>query len=228
MVKDIRKKSSEYLVNIMIPGIQKDFTGMIQEPFELNLGDDRETIFFKYPRSFENKGLVDMIRLEIGALAACSPKQTAFVQSYASQQFTPIIGDDRFNVQVISPLRTFWEKITILHKAAFFPENEFPSRYSRHYYDVFELCQTNIKDRALHDLEMMKEVIDFNRRFYPKSSYHFELAKPGSFRLIPDESNRIKLESDYKAMELMFFSEHPSFDEMMEQIRNLEIEINHI
>ena len=41
------------------------------------------------------------------------------------------------SVLTIDVERTFWEKLTILHKIAHFPEGKvLPSRYARHLYDV--------------------------------------------------------------------------------------------
>ena len=58
--------------------------------------------------------------------------------------------------------RTFWEKVTILHKEAFRTNGKFPSRYSRHCYDL-----TPVKVQAYADLPLLKSVVEFKARFYP-------------------------------------------------------------
>ena len=57
--------------------------------------------------------------------------------------------------------RTFWEKVTILHKEAFRTSGKFPSRYSRHYYDLYCMYKSNIKMQAYADLELLRRVVTF-------------------------------------------------------------------
>jgi hypothetical protein len=130
-------------------------------------------------------------------------------------------------VNVISAERTFWEKATILHHEAHRPEgNAQPSRYSRHYYDLARLSQTKIKDKALKDLELLESVVIFKQKFYPRAWAKYELARPGSMKLVPVGHVLASVERDYRFMGNMIFGEIPSFEETMSCIEALEEEIN--
>ena len=64
---------------------------------------------------------------------------------------------------------------------------------------------------ALSNNELRQHVADWKSRFFPSSWARYDLAKPGTFHLVPPESRRPELERDYLAMQPMFLvSRHPS------------------
>jgi hypothetical protein len=63
-------------------------------------------------------------------------------------------------------------------------------------------------------------------KFYHRGWARYDLAKPGTMRISPPPHVRKSVESDYAAMEFMFFGERPAFDDMMDQLAALENEIN--
>jgi hypothetical protein len=71
-------------------------------------------------------------------------------------------------------------------------------------------------------------VVEFKERFYYSSWAHYDMARPGSFRLVPPENQRSALERDYKAMRDMFYREPPAFDDVLHVLSALEDEINAI
>ena len=125
------------------------------------------------------------------------------------------------------PERTFWEKVTILHREAFRAEDRpFPSRYSRHYYDLYRMIGSPVKDRALADADLLARVVEFKDKFYRCPWAHYDLAKRGTMRLLPPAYNLDKLRADYAHMQNMLFGKKPSFEEVMDGIAKLEAEIN--
>jgi hypothetical protein len=93
--------------------------------------------------------------LEIGALAAWTPASAIPVTSYVAEVVPELFTNPSTMILTVKPERTFWEKITILHKEAFRINGRVPNRYSIHYYDIFKLTQTPVKDVALNDLELL-------------------------------------------------------------------------
>ena len=89
---------------------------------------------FAYPRLFSEGAILPIIRLEIGALAAWTPTQEATITSFAAEQYPQVFLQPGTSLRTVSPERTFWEKVTILHKEAFRTNGKIPPRYSRHYY----------------------------------------------------------------------------------------------
>lgn len=132
-----------------------------------------------------------------------------------------------FSVLITLPKRTFWEKAIILHQEANRKEGKFPSRYSRHYYDLYRMFSTDIKKDALEDRELLEEVREFTMTFYYRSWSEFEKAEPGTFRLYPNNTYVSELETDYEQMRKMIFgNDVPDFMEVLGVIKQLEHEIN--
>jgi hypothetical protein len=69
-------------------------------------------------------------------------------------------------------------------------------------------------------------VVEFKERFYYSSWAQYDLARPGSFRLRPPESQWPVLERDYRAMRDMFYLKPPEFDDVLRSLNALEGEIN--
>jgi hypothetical protein len=130
-------------------------------------------------------------------------------------------------VRVIQAKRTFWEKATILHHEAHRPaDSSLPARYSRHYYDLMRMAASPVKDAALADTDLLADVVAFKQRFYPRHWARYDLAVPGTLRLLPGEHSLKALEADYQAMANMIFGPTPGFADVVAQLRALEDEIN--
>ena len=70
------------------------------------------------------------------------------------------------------------------------------------------------------------QVVSHKETFYPSAWARYDLARPGSFRLVPVENRVAALERDYRNMSVMIFGDAPKFDWIMETLRALEQEIN--
>jgi len=190
-------------------------------------GDDPHVIDIKYPAAFPDEYLRPEVRLEIGPLASWLPYEERLISCYAAEAFPDVFEQRECAVRVISAERTFWEKATILHHEAHRPEESpQPPRYSRHYYDLAKMAQSPVKAQALADTELLASVVEFKQRFYPRGWARYDLAMPGTFRLVPENHVLSSVRSDYRAMENMIFGEVPDVDEMLAVIRGLQEEIN--
>jgi hypothetical protein len=178
-----------------------------------------------YPAAFSAEYIRPAVRLEIGPLASWIPSSAHTIQAYAAQSFPGAFNDPVCEVVAIDAERTFWEKATILHQEAHRP-GTIPVRYSRHYYDLFKLSGSPVKQAALSDLDLLKSVVEFKERFYYSSWAHYDMAKPGSFRLSPPPSQIATLERDYRAMRDMFYREPPEFTAILAGMEALELDIN--
>lgn len=186
-----------------------------------------DIINIQYPSLFGNEYLRPEIRLEIGPLAQWIPNAEYTVCSYVAEAFPDLFESPHCSVHAIKAERTFWEKATILHHEANRPETSAtPARYSRHYYDLYLMAQSEVKAVALADFKLLENVVEFKMRFYPRGWAQYDQAKPGSFKLIPPERVLKAMRKDYDAMGEMIFGRHPSFDEIIEGLANLEAEIN--
>ena len=179
-----------------------------------------------YPKVFDNQYLSPDVKLEIGPLASWVPCERKPIISFVGSA-EPQLGIRPFDVPVIKAERTFWEKIEALHHEHYRPEaKKAPKRFSRHYYDVYQMFCSGVLDVAKNDLALLADIVDFTRKFYPRSWAHFELCKPGTMLLMPSEHAMPVMKADYAAMRNMIYGDYPSFDEIIRIIKQLESEIN--
>lgn len=188
---------------------------------------DLHVINIRYPAAYSDAYLRPEVRLEIGPLASWLPHQKRTISCYAAEEFPDVFERKECPVRVIKAERTFWEKATILHHEAHRPEgNPQTLRYSRHYYDLAKMAESSVKQASLADTALLESVVDFKQRFYPRGWARYDLAKPGTMRLIPEAAVRDSLAADYRAMVNMIFGEIPSFHELMSGLQKLQDEIN--
>jgi hypothetical protein len=146
-----------------------------------------------------------------------------------ADEFPTQLEDFRCDAVVLELERTFWEKATILHAEHHRdPAQAMRDRFSRHYSDVGALARHAIADRALADTELRQRVTDWKSRFFAAKWSRYDLAEPGTFRLVPPESRLGELEKDYRAMRDMFLVEPQPFERLLEALRGLEKRINKI
>ena len=192
--------------------------------FSLNLFPSSDSI--EYPHEGSGGYILPRVKLEIGPLAAWVPHQAFPVMPYVGEAF-PQLGIRPFDVPTILAERTFWEKVTILHQEHFLPEKQaVPSRFSRHYYDLFKMSTRGVCQSALADTELLQKVVDFKRKFYPRAWARYDLAHPGDIRLMPPEHSMKPLENDYAQMHLMIFGDYPAWQEILAGLKKLEEIIN--
>lgn len=226
--KEANCRAEMFLRDTFFPTIISDLTSELGEKIKCFIDDDdHQTIKIEYPNSFSDPSILQEIRLEIGALAAWTPAKKAVITSYAAQQYAKVFEQPSTEVLTVLPERTFWEKVTILHREAFRPQDRtFPARYSRHYYDLYKMMQTQVKDNAIANRDLLSRVVKFKDKFYRCPWARYDLAKCGTMKLLPPDYNLDKLRADYGHMQNMLFGDKPDFDEIMQGISDLEKEIN--
>jgi len=198
--------------------------------FDLDLRIDeqeKQVINFYYPKLYKMDYVKQYVRLEIGPLAALTPSQNVKITPYVSENFPDLFTQQFTNVLTVSPERTFWEKATILHREANrAPEKPLPQKYSRHYYDIFKFTKTIFLQKAIEDKQLLEKVIMFKNKFYRDNWAKFEECLNGKFKLIPADYRIVELKKDYESMKEMLFGEIPTFDEIIEALKELEKIIN--
>lgn len=197
--------------------------------FQVDAATHSPVVLFHYP-SNETTGfeyLGRSVKMEFGSLTDQRPVRTHAVRSWVQEEFPKQLSDFRCELVALELERTFWEKATILH-AEHHRDKAKPirDRFSRHYSDMAALARHAVVERALAAAELRQRVADWKSRFFAASWAHYDLAKPGTFRLVPPDSRLAELEKDYRAMQPMFLAEPPSFASIIEAVRGLENRIN--
>lgn len=228
--KECNLKTEIFLEKEFIPETLKDLSTMIDDDFVLELDNlDKQTVLFHYPATFKSDYVSQVIRLEIGTLAAWSPSKIFEINPDIQELYPMLFEGDHIKVKAVLPERTFWEKATILHHVANRPkELDMPKRYARHYYDLYMMANSKYKDTSLKNIVLLERVVSFKEKFYPRNWAKYEEATIKGIRLIPEEYRLKEIEEDYNEMRDMFFGEYPSFQNMMQGILDLEKEIHRI
>lgn len=205
-----------------------------KEHWELIIDDnDKEgqTLIFQYPRAVDliSGSYVDpSVKLEFGCRSDPWPTIRATVKPYAAEHFPDVFKESReCEVIALKAERTFWEKATILHQEAHRAKDRaLPLRFSRHYYDLAMLAQSRFQDNALQDYGMLEAVAQHKKLFFRCGWAKYDEAKPGTLRLLPPDFRLQELKKDFDQMQIMIFNKSPSFQEIMDILRELESTIN--
>jgi len=228
--KEANERAERFLRDEFVPAVQIALSEELGMAMQLEPDpDDGQTILFTYPQEFQDRTILQVIRLEIGALAAWTPAAPRMIKPYAAEQYSHLFQEPETSVLTVLPERTFWEKITILHREASRPDNSrMPERYSRHYYDLYCMASSWVMDNAFADLDLLVRVVAFKEKFYRSPWAEYRLAKPGTMRLMPPQRSMEQLRADYTHMQAMIFGVKPTFEELMGGIAILEAEVNQI
>ena len=223
---DSIERTNTFLADVFAPKLKDSLSESLGSEASVRCGDEEETVYFDYPRSYESAGTLDVIKLEIGPMAAWSPSEDAAIVPYAAD-VVPFGAELSTTVRTASAERTFWEKATILHQEANRPDGKaMPRRYSRHYYDMYRLGHSSVLGRAIAQPDLLKRVVKFKEKFYRTPWAKLADAKPGTLRLLPPEARLAELASDYASMRPMLFGGYPSIEEVVTYMAELEEIIN--
>lgn len=227
-IADSRERLFSFLSDDFLPAFRHDLSEILHEEANVFIEpEDDGTVCFEYPGIFKDDSILRVIRLEIGALAAWTPTQKVKIRPYAAEQYPEVFKQPDTEVLTTTAARSFWEKATILHQEAYRPEgSKVPQRYSRHYYDLYCMADTYVMNEAVAQPELLKKVADFKMKFYPRGWAHYELARIGTLRLYPAEHNIPLLKKDYQDMRSMIYGKCPGFEEILNRMKALEVEIN--
>jgi hypothetical protein len=224
--KEINRLAAVYIAETLCPELDELLR---REDFGLSAAvdlHDPHTVNIRYPAAFLETYIRPEVRLEIGPLASWAPSAAHVIRPYTFDVLPQVFENPACEVVAIAAERTFWEKATILHQEAH-RKAQIPRRYSRHYYDLYKLAVSRIRTSALAAPKLLEDVVAFKRRFYPCSWARYDLAVPGSLKLLPTASSQLKdLAADYDAMQIMLFGTPPEFGEILEELRKLEADIN--
>ncbi|MEX1042710.1 MAG: nucleotidyl transferase AbiEii/AbiGii toxin family protein [Pirellulaceae bacterium] len=177
------------------------------------------------PAGFEY--LKRSVKLEFGSLTDQQPIGRHQVRPWISDVLPDAFPDWKCEVVSLEMERTFWEKATILHTEFHRPTDKLmPDRFSRHYADTVAMAKHDTASKAVDDQELRVRVVQWKGRFFGSSWANYELAIPGTFRLVPPPERLTRLLRDYESMRDMYLSEPVSFDEILTSLADLENQIN--
>lgn len=220
------------LINTKLEKSVTDILGQRSESWFEYLTDSSThspVLLFHYPScqpvGFEY--LKRSVKLEFGSLTDQQPVGRHPVRPWLADILTPAFSDWNCEVIALDVLRSFWEKATILHAEHYRPaEKATPDRFSRHYADTAALAKLPIVFKAIKDDALRSRVVKWKSQFFGSSWANYELARPGTFRLLPKPDRLLALRRDYQAMREMYLTEPATFEEIISVLADLETRIN--
>ncbi len=222
---------SAYIASTIVPQLAERFDAVLTERFSLDPDPTAPTqILFSYPSESTDAYILPRVLVETGGNADSWPTEERTITPYVADAAPEGFADVGVVVTAVSAKRTFWEKLTILHKTAHrfdgVPGWHPAARYSRHYYDAYRLTRSAFARSAIADVNLANAVRDAANTFFPDNKANYDLFVPGSIRLVPCDAAMPALAEDYRAMRDMIFGEDPPFDEIMTELRGLEERLN--
>ncbi|WP_260691851.1 nucleotidyl transferase AbiEii/AbiGii toxin family protein [Rhizobium leguminosarum] len=115
-----------------------------------------------------------------------------------------------------------------MHAEAHRPaETATPQYFSRHYYDLAMLLDTDEGKVAAKDFDLLATVAKHKATFFRSGWASYDTARPGTLRLMPSAARIKDLRADYRAMAPMMFDERPpAFDDILAKIEKMQNTVN--
>jgi len=217
-----------------IHSIFSEFTSKEKIPIvELDPTDkSQQTILIRYSgiNQIGNNYIAPTVKIEGGAKSALDPHKSTAIFPYIAHE----MKSEQFrvpNVITIDAERTFWDKIVILHGIRRWYDSkgvmrQNGHRFSRHYYDVYQLLNSDIGNLAKSRLDLAADCTRHAKMFFNSSSLDLNSAQPGTFSIVPCQDMQKILKNDYDAMSGMIFGDIPDFSAIIESLIVLEKELN--
>lgn len=239
LIKELQHTCQTAVKDALLPRLRAEIAAALRDVpasswrIELSPDDpDQQTIVFFYSTAAESieRGspyIRPQVLLEIGARGDHWPAEERPIEPYAAKAVPAAFRSHGTTVHVLAAERTFWEKATILHSLHHKPLSDaIGPRLSRHYYDLVRLAASQFGANALQQPDLLRAVAAHKDQMFPAAWARYDLAVPGTLKLVPPPERHEKLAIDYKQMREMIFSDPPPFDELLRELQRLEDQIN--
>lgn len=212
--------------------------GISAEKFKVNVNitpvttTDPEIIEVEYQSVFNTLPYIrSKVIIEVSGRSMNEPVTPVKLSSFIDEVFTEApFAEPKFEVRAVVPERTFLEKIFLLHEEFSKPSDLVRTeRMSRHLYDIAQIMNTPIAEKALSDENLYKTVIEHRRMFIGLKGFDYSTLLPRTLSIVPSDQIREQWREDYKVMqETMIYGESPSFDELIVKIQGLNDRIRQL
>lgn len=232
LIESNDKQASEFVSHTFKPALEAIFRNELgDESWKLTPDDDEpKNLRFHYPngvKSSDDPYIKQSVLIELGVRGEINPHETRTVCSYMEGAFPDMLEAESISIKTLSPVRTFWEKITLVHAENHRPqEKSFGDRLSRHYYDLHQLINSGVSEAAIGNLNLLHDVIDHKKKYFRAGWANYETAIPGSLSILPRPDLHEALLKDYTQMERMLFGEIPRFESIIDSLKGFEEQMN--
>jgi hypothetical protein len=234
-VKKLRKASCSFIGSEFYKDINDALIKLGVPDYELVVQETKDTdtdplvIELRYKSLTETSDyLRPRVLIEVGARSLMEPVENKAIISMVSEGFRELpFAETEITIPVVSPKRTFLEKIFLLHEE-FQKDTKFirVERMSRHLYDLEKLMDTIHGTDALIDIELYDTIVAHRKNFNTIRGIDYANHTPKLINIVPPEETIKDWEKDYKTMqESMFYGATIGFGKLIERITELNTRI---
>ena len=173
------------LLPMLIDTVREDIAN--DDTWDLTIDkNNKENLLFHYPKSLDeaeygNKYVKPVVLIETGTKSEHIPIELVSINSLLEDAISSI--KSTCTVKVLSPKRTFWEKITILHAENNINRIErVKERLSRHIYDIVMISRSKIGSEAIKDIDLLNAVAKHKSFYYRSNAAKYDEAKVGTLK----------------------------------------------
>lgn len=223
-------KVNNFIKPLLVDNFKQSLLNYDTSAWRIETDIEKQNLLFHYPSTFitkSNEYVQRVVKLEFGARGDNKPNEVKTICPYVYDILPLADNNPCITVATLTATRTFWEKATLLHEQYHQdPNKPLRNRMFRHYYDIVMLHKNAITDEALKNLDLLELVILNKTTYFSSSRANYETARVGSIHLTPPKDSLEELRKDCLKMNEMFFGEPPDFNDVLQQVEEIEKIIN--
>lgn len=237
-IKKLRKASSvfvkeEFLVQLRSAIEQYGLTSLCEIEAEPD-GDGNNTypeprkLFVRYKSAWSEplSYLSPIVMLEVGSRSLLEPNEQTEITSMVEDLF-PTIQTTLVNSEVATAIagKTFLEKVFLIHELFSLKGHGIKAeRKSRHLYDLSRMMDRDFAFAAIKNDELWESIRHHREIFTSVAGMDYTPDVRARIVLVPRPDIIGAWEADYNSMcSAMIFGDKPTFAELMERMRSLEL-----
>ena len=240
-VEQLRRAGCSFTSNELMEALKAEFRSsqvpenlysIEAEPIPVDMPDtDPQALYVNFVSLFDpNPYLPDRVKIEFSVRSLKEPSIKRSMRSLLDTHFpNENYIEENCEVLTILPQRTLIEKMLLLHEE--YNRDELAKmrteRMSRHYYDLFQLSRQNFSSVTLRNNDFIEEIIEHRKYYSRLKRFDYSTLKRGRISIIPPADILKALEQDYAIMKAeMIYGNPPTFEKIIQAMKNLQDEIN--
>jgi Nucleotidyl transferase AbiEii toxin, Type IV TA system len=163
------------------------------------------------------------VKVELSGRAEGWPMEPRSFRPYVAEALPELETGAEVTVPTVSPARTFWEKAALVNEQLSRPgDRPLPAFQARHLYDLHRLWQRT-EVTQFPDLTNLFESVKQHRAiFFGYNWMDYSGLRPSALKIVPENEKAAEWRDDYARMRPMFFTEPPTFDDLLIHLREIE------
>ena len=172
------------------------------------------------------------VQIEISCRSLREPFTQKAFGSLVDEEFSdkPFV-EPLFSVPTVNLERTFLEKLFLLHEEFHRPKDKVRvNRLSRHLYDVFQLSNAGIAEKAFQNQELYETIVAHRYKYARVGNVDYNLHNPKTLNPIPIAAVIKAWDQDYSKMkeDMIYEVSKPSFNELIQNLEQLKEKLSNV